>query len=325
LPRRTAFQKEKIFYRDMLVMLALPAVMACYYHGLAALRLILICMASAVLLEISGAFLMRCPRDLRDLSALFIGAAIPLMLPVSIPARIAVTGVAFGILAVKLPLGGTFSAPFVPAAAGFAFISICWPAAVFSYPLAGTGGAVEGESLARMLSQGTSIRPNTINVFDILIGNVPGPMGAACIIVLLGSMAFMLLRNPRAIVNVLSFLGVCATMAALFPRIYGGLRLLSLMMELCSGLLVFAALFLLTDPATSPKKLYRRAMYGAMTAVICMLLRRFGRFEESVCFAVLISNAIWPQIERWLKRALKEHEKKRKEASVTDKEAVSDA
>jgi len=286
-------KKERLWYADMLVMLALPAVMACYYHGVRALWLILVCMASAAVLELAGSFVMRCRRDLRDLNALFIGAAIPLMLPVNISPKIAVTGVAFAILAVKLPLGGTFSAPFTPVAAGFAFISICWPGAVFSYPVLGTGGAVEGDSIAGMLALNTSIRPNTINVFDILIGNVPGPMGATCMAVMLGSAAYMILRRPKALVNTVSFLAVCAIMAALFPRIYGErVRLLSLMMELCSGLLVFAALFLLTDPAASPGTLPRRALYGAFTAAVCMLLRRYGRFEESVCFAVLIANAV---------------------------------
>ena len=79
-------------------------------------------------------------------------------------------------------------------------------------------------------------------------------------------------------------------MAALFPRVYAG-RLTSVAMELSSGAMVFAAVFLLPDPASAPSGRASGFVYGIFAGVVCMLLRRFGAAEEGVFFAVLIANA----------------------------------
>ncbi|MCR5484135.1 MAG: RnfABCDGE type electron transport complex subunit D [Clostridiales bacterium] len=312
-----ADKREYAFYRDLLLMLIPPAVMAFYYRGASALRLIAICMLTGVVCELVGSFLMRCPRNLKDCSALFIGAATAMMLPSDIHPWIAICGTAFGVLAVKLPLGGTFSVPFVPVAAGFSFMALCWPDKVFNYTMIGSDG-VSGTSLAGMLSINTSIRPNTVNVFDVLIGNVPGPMGASCVIVLLGCAAYMALRHPKSLLNSLGFLAASAAMAVAFPRIYvENKRLISLLLELCSGFTVFAALFFVTDTATSPKRNIYRFFYGLFTGVICMLLRYYGTFEDGVCFAVLIANAVWPAIEEKAEKRRKKRLKKSKTKGET--------
>ena len=313
----------KVFHFDALLMLLPLCVMAVYYYGTGALARILACMAAGVVCEIAGAWIMRCPRDVSDCSALFIGAATALMLPADIPYFVALSGTAFAVVVVKLPLGGTQSVPFVPTAAGFAFMTLCWPDRVFRYPAIGTGSEyVQGISLAGMLHSGTSIRPNTVNIFDILIGNFPGPMGASCVLVLAAGMIYLAVRYRRAIVNTLSFLLAAAIMALLFPRIYAGsVRLTSLLMELCSGLLIFAAVFFVTDPAISPRKIGHRFLYGFFSGIVCMLLRYFSNFEDSVCFGILIADAVWPAVEVRLIR----HEKKRRKARKARVAAKEDA
>ena len=180
---------------------------------------------------------------------------------------------------------------------------------------------LRAQSLAGMLHSGTSIRPNTVNIFDILIGNFPGPMGASCILVLAAGMIFLAVRYRRAIVNTLSFLLACALLSVLFPRIYAGsVRPTSLLMELCSGLLIFAAVFFVTDPAISPRKVSHRFLYGFFSGIVCMLLRYFSNFEDSVCFGILIADAVWPAVEVRLMR----REKKRRKARKTKAAAKED-
>lgn len=320
--RRLRRTPGKVFHFDALLMLVLPSVMAVYYYGTGALLRILACMGVGVLAELLGSVLMRCPRDLNDCSALFIGAATALMLPADVPYYVALSGVAFSIIVVKLPLGGTESVPFVPTAAGFAFLSLCWQEKVFRYPAIGTGTEyAEGLSLSGMLHKGTSIRPNAVNSIDVLIGNVPGPMGASCILVLLAATVYLGVRYRRAIINTLSFLLSSALMAVLFPRVSAG-RLTSLLMEMCSGVLIFAALFFITDPAISPNKRSHRFLYGFFSGVVCMTLRHFSNFEESVCFGVLICNAVWPAVEI---RLIRWEKKKKKARMASAKEGVRNA
>ncbi len=326
-------RQERSFYFDMLAILVLPAVMAWYYYGGAALRLVAICMLTGTLSETAGAFFMRCPRCLRDCNSLFIGAATALMLPADFPPLAAAAGVAFAVLAVKMPFGGTDFSPFTPVAAGYSFMCLCWPDKIFSYPVLDTGtGYVKGSSLANMLSVNTSIRPNTINVFDILTGSVPGAAGVTCIIVLLGSAVCLAFVRRRALINSAGFVAACAVMALLFPRVYSeNARLVSLLMELCSGLLMFSAVFIVTDPATSPERPLHRFIYGAFAGAVCMLLRYFGKFEEGVFFAVLMANAAWPPLQERLlrrekKRALRKKVKQRARASsARGREAAENA
>ena len=316
----------KVFHFDALLMLLPLCVIAVYYYGIGALTRILVCMAAGVVCEAAGAWIMRCPRDISDCSALFIGAATALMLPADIPYYIALSGTAFAIVVVKLPLGGTESVPFVPTAAGFAFMTLCWPDRVFRYPATGTGAEyVQGVSLAGMLHSGTSIRPNLVNIFDILTGNFPGPMGASCVLVLAAGMIYLAVRYRRAIINTLAFLLGAALMAMLFPRIYAGnVRLTSLLMELCSGFIMFAAVFFVTDPAISPRKPGHRFLYGFFSGVVCMLLRYFSNFEDSVCFGILIADAVWPAVEIRLMRREKKRRRARK-AKEAAKEGAENA
>ena len=247
------------------------------------------------------------------------------MLPADVPYYIALSGTAFAVVVVKLPLGGTESVPFVPTAAGFAFMTLCWPDAVFRYPAIVRGAThVQSMSLAQMLHTGVSIRPNTVKIMDILIGSVPGPMGASCTVVLLATLVYLGVRYRRSVWNALSFLAACALTAFLFPRIHGtNARTISLLMELCAGTLLFAALFFVTDPAISPQKRLHRMLYGFFSGIVCMLLRRFSNFEESVCFGVLIANAVWPAIEIRLIRYEKKKKKARKAKLAARKERAA--
>ncbi|MEI6578028.1 MAG: RnfABCDGE type electron transport complex subunit D, partial [Eubacteriales bacterium] len=292
-----------------------PAIMAYYFYGLKVFVMLTVSILTAVVCEgLGGLFMRRKKTTLYDLNEVFTGAVIALMLPALDSVLLPVIGSAFAIIVAKLPFGGTKSAPFVPAAAGFAFLCVCWPSEVFNYTVASAqfGAAasnVTGTSIASMLQSGNSLRLNLVSIFDILSGNFPGPMGAGSIMVMLAASIYMLFTRPSALLNTLGYILSCAAIALLFPRGHNLFdlnfqdRFSSLVLELCSGTLVFTALFLLPDPATSPKNNnLHRLYYGIFSGVLCMLMRYFGAFEEGACFALLLSNASWPFIENRLNK-----------------------
>lgn len=302
-----------------LLLLAAPCIMAWYYCGERALRVLLVSVASAVLCDLAGGLLFYNKIVIKDLCSVFTGVAIAMMLPSSVPFYIPVIGSLFAIAAVKLPFGGAFNAPAVPAAAGFAFITVCFPEQVFLFPTSATnasGQFVSGVSLAGMLRQHRSMHLDSISVFDVLSGNVSGAMGTGCAIVLLGCALCLLFRRRKAFFNTIGFIAACSVMALLFPRVNTGLAA-SLITELCSGSLLFASVFLVTDPSVSPEKPLYRLLFGCITGVICMITRYFGIYEEGVCFAVIISGFAWPLIEKGIDLLLSKlaQPAKRKEAA----------
>ena len=344
---KTALSAEKQAQKNflnMLVMLAAPAAIAWYYYGFRSLLLIAVCIGSAAVCDIIGSLLIKNKKKtLYDFSAVFTGAVIAMMLPASFPFALAAAGCAFAVIVMKLPFGGTKSAPFMPAAGGFAFMCVCWPEKVFDYPAisaqfkllsSAVATGMPGTSLAGMLHAGNSMRINSVSLLNFVTGNFPGPMGTGCILVLIAAAVYFLFTRPGVLLNSLGMVVSCGIFALLFPRIIIGSdafigRLSSAVFELCSGSLVFAALFILTDNAASPQKPLHRLLYGALTGTLCMLLRCFGVFEEGVCFAVLLSNAAWPltesRLDRGFSNAAKKTGKKPAAPSIAEKGGGADA
>ena len=297
--KKSLIAKSQSYFGDYLLMLLALCVPAVYYCGRRAVFVLLASVGTAVFCDLTGGLLFYNKILLRDLCAVFTGTAIALMMPPTVPYYVPALACVFAEFAVKIPFGGSMKTPVVPAAAGFAFACVCFPGEVFSFPVSGTsatGQFVSGTSLAGMLRKSSSLHLDPVSVSDILTGSVSGPMGTACAVVLLGCVVFLILRRPRAFLSCFGFILACCVSALLFPRVNTG-ALASLILEICSGSLLFAAVFFVTDPATSPKKPVYALLYGVYSGVLCMLTRYFGIYEEGVCFAVIIANCSWPVIQ----------------------------
>lgn len=305
---RTPSEKEFRSYTvSTLLMLIAPAVMAFYYYRWRALSLLAVSVLTAVLCDALGTAMMRRKPGIDTVYAALTGAMIALLLPASAPYWLPAAGSAFAIVAAKLPFGSAQKTPFVPAAAGIAFLCVCWPELVFTYPViaadqtapvvaTGSPGFVEGASFASMLRVHNSIDGNILSYFNAVIGRVPGPMGATCMLVMFGTAIAFFIFHSSLWLSSAGFVAVCSVCAVLFSRILTG-RKLSLTMEISAGMLVFTALFLLPNPAALPKSHLQRLIYGMAAGALCMLLRYFGAYEEGACFAVLLMNAAWPMVE----------------------------
>lgn len=285
--------KTGSIFRDYLIMLAAPCCMAFSFYGARSLLVIAVSIAAAVITDALGGIVINKKTDLKDLSSVFTGAAIALMMPAGIPLYVPVFSSVFAVAVAKIPFGSSGRTPFVPAAAGFAFASVCFKEQVFSYTLGVEDKVFGSESLGSMLIRGSAVRVGAANIFDIFIGNVAGPMGTGCILLMIACAAYLLVRRPKALLSSAGFVAACTVMIAVFPRAAASAGT-NIICELCSGSLMFAAVFLLTDEANLPKKALNRTVYGALCGFICMGMRYMGAYEETVCFAVLLTNALSP-------------------------------
>lgn len=286
------------YFGEYLLMLLGPAIMAGYYCGERALLVMLVGILSACAADLAGGLLFYNKLTLKDLCAVYTGAAISLMMPSTVPLYIPAIACVFAILAVKIPFGGALRTPVVPAAAGFAFACVCFSQQIFTFPPSATsasGQFVSGVSLAAMLRNSSSMNIDLISAADILSGSVSGPMGTGCAIVLLGCAVFLIIRRKPCVMNILGFLVTCTVMAIIFPRVNTGI-LSSVVLELCSGSLLFAAVFLVTDPSNSAKSPLDRLGYGIYCGILCMITRYFGVYEEGVCFAIILANCSWQSV-----------------------------
>ncbi len=310
-PKKNKLKSSQIF-GDYIIMLIAPCIMSVLYYGTRAVYVILLSILSAVLSDLIAGLIIRKKFYLKDLSNIFIGTAIAMMMPAGVPFYVPMIASAAGVITAKIPFGGSLRSPFVPAAAGFAIASVCFKEQVFSYTENTADKLLGSQSLAMLLSNGNSVNLNMGNTFDVLVGNIAGPMGTGCSILMLVSCCYLFFRRRGALLATAGFIGACAIYAVLFPRINAS-ALTSLVLELSAGSLLFGAVFLITDHAAMPKSPLSRVIYGAICGIACMVMRTVGTYEETVCFAVLLANGFSPVIESALK-ALPSFSKKGKGA-----------
>ncbi len=312
MAKKSSITTQRSLSLDLLAMLILPIVSSWYFYGTGALKLIFISVIVCVLCELLGRKVLKQASTVTDLSAVTTGIIIALMLPANAPLWMPVIGGIFAIVAAKLPFGSVDKLPFSPAAASFSFLTICFPDIIFNYPRISAFSAAlsstSSSSLTSLLARNASISLGSVKTIDIIIGNFPGPMGAGCIMILAGSAIYMLIRRPKLFLTVAGFIPGAALAAICFPRT--GNLLTSLVLELCAGYIIFAALFLITEAGTQPEKNLSRLLYGFTAGLACMLMRRFGAFEECSCFAVLIVNAAWPVADKAINKLSRKGEKK---------------
>ena len=238
-----------------------------------------------------------------DPAVLVTGLIIALLLPVNAPFWMPAVAALFAVLVARAPFGGTGCTPFNPAAAGVAFVTICWPQKVFSYinPAAGWRLPVFGDcaytgarSPAGVLKEG--LKPDIVPL-EMLWGRFAGPMGTTAMLVIGACGLFLILRRIANWEAPLFFLAAAALIAALCPRIACS-ALTSVKYEMMSGSLFFCAVFMVTDPVTAPRTAAGRCAYGALAGALVMAFRHFGAYEQGACFAVLAANAAAPLLDR---------------------------
>jgi electron transport complex protein RnfD len=149
-------------------------------------------------------------------------------------------------------------------------------------------------------------------VAELLRGQVAGSLGETSALVILVVGLFLVWRRvfdwriPASIlVTVTAFSGVLWMLA---PE-----RFPSPAFMLLSGGLMFGAVFMATDPVTSPLAPRGAWIFGAGIGVMVVLIRLWGGMPEGVMYAILLMNAATPLIERVTQPRAFGHRRKGKE------------
>lgn len=216
-----------------------------------------------------------------------------LLLPATVPYGVVVVSIVIALVVAKHPFGGVSHNTFNPAAVGVAFVAICWPQYVLRYPLPLEMYNVTDMSLIQYgVSPASVLRVGgtpKIELFDVLLGKFPGPMGTTCMIVLATCLFYLVIRKTISFRVISSALSVVLLFSIFSPRVVTG-TLSSVIFELCSGGLIFGLVFMCSDPTTMPKTNNGKILYGIVLGTIVMLFRHFGAIELEFVYAILLAN-----------------------------------
>lgn len=311
----------------------LPATLfGLYLFGWPAINLWLLTCASALATEALCLHWLGQPqRRLLDGSALLTGWLLALSLPPWAPWWIGVGGSVFAIGIGKQIYGGIGQNLFNPAMLARVALLIAFPLQMTTWALphplgsAAAPGFVEGLAitfggaipdgmtgatalggLKTELTLGHTaeqILAGNFQLIPALLGSTPGSLGETSELLLLLGGLWLLVRRiihwEMPVGMLVSVVALGAIAHQINPDRYpGGLY------HLASGGLLLGALFIATDPVTSPVSRAGRLIFGIGCGVLVYVIRTWGSFPEAVAFAVLFMNALSPLIDRyWRPRA----------------------
>lgn len=309
--------------RDVIYAL-LPATGASlWFFGLSAVLVIGACIAGAVLAE--WLFAARASRgeSLRDATGILTGLLLGLTLPPGLPIWMAFLGGFVAISLGKVIWGGLGHNLFNPALLGRAFLLATFPIAMTTWvPAASESGFfdVYSSNLALPFMQAridgvTAATPLGMMKFEqevtplanLMFGKISGSLGETSGLLLLLGGVYLWLRRAldwRIPVGILATVVVFS--AALM--LVDAERFPSPLFSVFSGGMLLGAIFMATDPVTSPVTPRGAWIFGIGVGVLVMLIRVFGGLPEGVMYAILIMNAATPLIDRYTQPRVFGHE-----------------
>ena len=272
----------------LVVIALLPAsIFGVYHFGIEALLIIILSVGTCVIVEYAYEKLMHKKVTIRDLSAVVTGLLLALNLPSSAPWWLPVIGGVFAMLVVKQLFGGLGQNFMNPALGARCFLLISFTGRMTNFAYDGFTGATP----LATLKVGESV-----NVMDMLIGNIAGTIGETSVIaIVLGAVILIWfeiidLRIPGT--YLLSF--------AVFVLLFGGhgFDVQYLTAQLCGGGLMLGAFFMATDYVTSPITKTGQLIYGCILGILTGLFRFYGSSAEGVSYAIIFGNLLVPLIEK---------------------------
>ena len=309
--------------RDVIYAL-LPATGASlWFFGLSAVLVIGSCIAGSILAEWLFAARETRGESLRDATAILTGLLLGLTLPPGLPAWMAFLGGFVAISLGKVIWGGLGHNLFNPALLGRAFLLATFPIAMTTWvPAVSEGGffdiytsnlalpfmqpQIDGVTAATplgMLKFEQEVTPLT----NLMFGKTSGSLGETSgLLLLLGGVYLWLRRDLDWRVPV-SILATVVMFSAVL-NLVDSARFPSPLFSVFSGGMLLGAIYMATDPVTSPVTPRGAWIFGIGVGVLVMLIRVFGGLPEGVMYAILLMNAATPLIDRYTQPRVFGHE-----------------
>lgn len=290
-----------------------PATLAgLWFFGLGALLIVSAGIAGAVLTE----WIFSPPGQRRtrllDGSGLITGLLLGLSLPPGLPWWMAFLGGVVSIGLGKLIWGGLGYNLFNPALVGRAFLLATFPVAMttwnahsgnfFDVPLSILAppflqATYDGMSAATPLGT-MKFEGQSIPLWDLVIGKTSGCIGETSgLLLVLGGVYLILRRDLDWRIPAGILLSVAAFSLVLF--LIDPVGYPDPLFSLFSGGLLLGAIYMATDPVTSPITPKGAWIFGVGVGLLVVLIRVFGGFPEGVMYAILLMNAATPLIDRY--------------------------
>ena len=351
---RSKFIKDgnmKLIYKSLIVISVVMIFLNYYLFGfIYGVKLLLMILLAVIVTVESEILFYTIDKDItREESKTLIQKSYPkitaliyvLLIPIGTPLWLVGVGAILATLLGKLLFGGFHHMVFHSSLVGVIFVTLGWPGLVDSVPFATSFDnyilelIFDNAFFNETLSIGTVFAPESVNILDAMLGLiteyniffingieysvlntflgvVPGVIGGALLLmVVAGVLVFKKAINyitPLAMV--VSFIGT-----ALIITLSKNYDMSYVLLQLFSGSFLFVALFIATDPITSPIDNRGKIVYGVIAGALTMIIRHAGTNVEGVYFAVGFMMMLTPMINQAFKAKPKKKALPKKEGT----------
>ena len=235
---------------------------------------------------------------------------IPLVLPPTIPLWMVAVATAFAVIIGKEAFGGTGMNLLNPALTARAFLFFAYPTkmsgdAVWidvdpALAVDGFSGATPlGLALTNGVESLSSVTHVSYDFMSMLIGTIPGSIGETSIIaIMIGAVILLVtgIASWRIMAGVfIGTLGMTFLMNMIGVNPY---MTVPLHYHLVMGGMLFATVFMTTDPVTGGQTLQGKWIYGISIGILGMLIRVLNpAYPEGWMLAILLMNVFAPTID----------------------------
>jgi len=279
--------KMKLF--RILILSLMPAtVLSIYFFKERAIYLILVGVLVSVASETLFQFIFKRKHTFKDGGAAVTGLLLALSVSPSTPLYALAAAAAVGIVFGKQIFGGFPKNIFNPALLGRLFLVLAFPTAMSPWL---TPVDMISSATPLQIFKDTGL---TTSIWNLFIGNIGGSIGEVSSLALLLGAAYLIYKkiaNWRIPVSILSAVTIIALLMGQNP-----------LFHIFSGSVILGAVFMATDPATSPKSNDGRWIFGIGIGLIIMSMRLWGWLPEGTTFAILGMNYLVPFINTEMDR-----------------------
>jgi Na(+)-translocating NADH:ubiquinone oxidoreductase B subunit len=278
-------------YMITVLLAVLPCVaLGVYFYGLRVIALIMISYIFGGTCEVLFAVIRK--KEINE-GFLITGIIYPLILPPTIPFWMAAVGIVVGVVFGKEVFGGTGKNIFNPAMVGRLFLAIAFPVEMTTKWQIPFADAVTSATPLITFKRTQEF----VSAWNLLIGNIPGSVGETCkIAIILGGVFLMITKVSNWRIPI-SYLGSVAIVSWVFNKIWPQ-SFAPANLQLLSGGLLFAAMFMATDPVTSPFTQGGRWLFGILLGILTLCIRGFSGYVEGVMFALIFMNIFAPLLDQ---------------------------
>jgi len=283
---RSKVSTSKIMLAVVIALLP-TTVFGIWNFGTNALLLVVTTVLTTVMTEAVYEWIMKKKLTISDFSAVVTGLLLAINLPPNAPLWIGVMGGVFAILVVKMLFGGLGQNFMNPALGARCFLVISFPVIMTDFAC----DAYSGATPLAALKAG-----ETVNVYDMIIGRIPGTIGETSMVAIVLGACFLLFLG---IID-LRIPGSYIVTFVIFITLFGGHGFdpYFISAHLAGGGLMLGAFFMATDYVTRPVTKNGQILFGILLGLLTGIFRIFGAGAEGVSYAIIIGNLLVPLIEK---------------------------